>query len=80
MWSYIAADDIDAAIHMDQIFTIAADRLAEHPMLGAPGRIPGTRELVVHDNYRLVYEIEEDNIRVLAVAHAARQWPPISTR
>jgi len=83
VWGYIAADDIDAAIHMDQLFTAAADRLAEHPMMGAPGRIPGTRELVIHDNHRLVYEVEEDDVRVLALVHAARKWPlggRVSTR
>lgn len=79
IWDYIAADDIDAALRMEQLLTIAAERLVEHPMIGAPGVIPGTRELVVHENYRLVYEVEEDNVRVLALVHTARQWP-VSTR
>ncbi len=62
---------------MDALFSAAAARLASHPKLGRPGKIPGTRELIPHENYRLVYEIEGDAVWVLAVVHTARQWPPI---
>jgi toxin ParE1/3/4 len=62
---------------MDVLFSSAAARLASHPKLGRPGKIPGTRELIPHENYRLVYEIEGDAVWVLALVHTARQWPPI---
>jgi hypothetical protein len=39
---------------MDEIFSEAAARLTRHPMLGNPGTIPGTRELIPHESYRLV--------------------------
>jgi toxin ParE1/3/4 len=74
--NYIAADDLQAAIRMDRRFTTAAARLADHPKLGRVGKIPGTRELIAHENYRLVYEIEGTIVYVLAVIHTARQWPP----
>ena len=73
---YIAADNPSAAARIDELFGIAAGRLAEFPLVGKPGKIAGTRELVPHENYRLVYEIEGDTVWVLALAHAARQWPP----
>jgi len=46
VWDYIAADNPRAAARMDEIFSDAAARLTQHPMLGKPGTIPGTRELI----------------------------------
>jgi plasmid stabilization system protein ParE len=46
-------------------------------MLGRQGKIPGTRELIPHESYRLVYEIAGESVWVLALVHTARQWPPI---
>ena len=43
----------------------------------AHGRIRGTREFVIHENYRLVYEIDGQTIWLLALVHNARQWPPL---
>jgi toxin ParE1/3/4 len=53
-------------------------RLSGHPFLGETGHIPCTRELLPHENYRLVYEIEQETIWVLAMVHAARRWPPVN--
>lgn len=74
--NYISTEDPRAAINMDRLFTTAAARLANHPKLGRVGKIPGTRELIPHENYRLVYEIDGDIVWVLALVHTARQWPP----
>lgn len=76
-WDYIAADNPVAAVRMDELFSDAAARLAEHPKIGRTGRISGTRELIPHESYRLVYEIDGDTVWVLALVHTARQWPPV---
>lgn len=76
MWDYIAADNPRAASRMDELFSDAAAQLAAHPMLGRPGKIPGTRELVPHESYRLVYEIEGETVWILTLVHTARRWPP----
>lgn len=78
-WETIAADNPLAAARMDQLFTEAAAKLADFPMLGHTGKILGTRELIPHESYRLVYEIaiEENTVWVLALVHTARQWPPV---
>lgn len=55
IWDYIQLDNLTAAVRMDALFSDSANRLTEHPKLGKPGRIPGTRELIVHESYRLVY-------------------------
>jgi addiction module RelE/StbE family toxin len=74
---YIAEDNVRAAIAMDELFGATAARLAEFPMLGKPGQVAGTRELVPHESYRLVYEINnDDTVWVLALVHTARRWPP----
>ena len=72
---YIAADNPLAAIQMDECFEAAAARLADHPHLGKVGQIAGTRELIPHESYRLVYEVQVDTVWILAVVHTARMWP-----
>ena len=64
-----------AALALDGLFQEKAARLLDHPGMGRAGREPGTRELVVHENYILVYDETADLVRVLRVLHAARQWP-----
>ncbi|HET7414062.1 MAG TPA: type II toxin-antitoxin system RelE/ParE family toxin [Pararhizobium sp.] len=76
IFDYIAVEDAVAAIRLDETFSVAAGRLGEMPYLGKPGRIAGTRELLPHPSYRLVYEIYAEAIWILALVHAARRWPP----
>ena len=64
-----------AAIQMDHLFAEWAARLAGHPLLGQAGLIPGTRELIPHENYRLVYEVQSDTVWILALVQTARTWP-----
>lgn len=73
---YIAQDNPAAALALDELFSEKASRLVDHPGLGRPGRVAGTRELVAHQNYILVYDVSGELVRVLRVLHAARQWPP----
>ena len=77
IWNYIAADKPGAAARMDMLFSSATAKLAEHPKMGRIGMISGTRELIPHKSYRLVYEIDGDTVWVLALVHTARQWPPV---
>jgi len=79
IFEYIAADNPAAAARMDDRFAAAARHLAEFPRLGGPGKVTGTRELMPHDTYRLVYELHADEVWILAVVHAARQWPPVDS-
>lgn len=62
---------------IDELFSDVAARLAEHPNLGKPGKISGTRELMPHEGYRMVYKIEQETVWVLALVHTARLCPPI---
>jgi len=62
---------------MDLLFSKSAKRLARFPELGRPGWIPGTRELLPHQHYRLVYQIVGSEIRILSLMHTSRQWPHV---
>ncbi|SFW37034.1 type II toxin-antitoxin system mRNA interferase toxin, RelE/StbE family [Nitrosovibrio sp. Nv17] len=77
IYDYIEADNPAAALALDELFAEKAGRLLDHPDLGRSGRIAGTRELVTHRNYILVYDLTDDLVRVARVLHAARRWPPV---
>jgi toxin ParE1/3/4 len=77
IWDFIAADRPHAAARMDQLFSDAAASLGYFPMRGRTGKILGTRELIPHESFRLVYEIDGETVWVLAIVHTARQWPPV---
>ncbi|MCB1051416.1 MAG: type II toxin-antitoxin system RelE/ParE family toxin [Acidobacteria bacterium] len=77
IWEHIAEDNPSAAAQLDEAFSRAANRLVQHPKLGKLGKIPGTREVLPHEHYRLVYEILGPEVWILAVVHTARQWPPL---
>lgn len=76
IWDHIATENPAAAARMDALFSEAAARLADHPKLGRAGKIEGTRELIPHLRYRLVYEIDADTVWVLVLIHTSRLWPP----
>jgi len=45
-------------------------------MLGRPGRVPDTRELVISNRpFVVAYAIARDRIVILAIYHGAQQWP-----
>ena len=74
---YIAADNPLAAVELDDDFEDKAEMARQRPTLYRPGRVPGTREIVVRPTYVMVYRIEDDGetVAVLRVLHAAQQWP-----
>lgn len=72
---YIAQDNPLAAIELGDLLIAQAEQLDQHPTSGRIGRVKGTRELVVHPNYILVYRIVDKMAEVLRVKHAAQRWP-----
>ena len=73
---YIARDNPDAAARFGDRIASSVDRLATHPASGRPGRVPGTRELVVAGTpYIVPYRVRGDTVEILRVFHAARKWP-----
>ncbi|HJQ56445.1 MAG TPA: type II toxin-antitoxin system RelE/ParE family toxin [Vineibacter sp.] len=75
--AYIAARNPKAALAMGDKIEAAVARLADHPHMGRPGRLRGTRELVVTGTpYVVVYRVEPAAVVILRVLHGAQRWPP----
>jgi toxin ParE1/3/4 len=54
----------------------AVEQLAAMPGIGRPGRVPGTRELVVTGTpYIVPYRVRDDAVQIITVLHAAQKWP-----
>lgn len=48
--------------------------LAQHPAIGRAGRlVVDTREMVVHENYVMIYRVKADTVQILRVHHVAQQ-------
>jgi len=72
---YISDDNADAAQALKDEIEDKTSRLPEHPQMYRPGRVHGTREMVVRPNYAVVYSENPDAVTILRVLHAAQQWP-----
>lgn len=76
--SYIARDNPKAANRVATALLNAVELLAELPNLGRPGRVAGTRELVVPGTpYVVPYRIRGDRLEVIAVFHGRQKWPKL---
>lgn len=75
--AYIAENNSAAALRTAQrIVQLIEDGLVENPSMGRPGRVPGTRELVItRTPYVVPYRVRGDAIEILRVYHGARLWP-----
>lgn len=50
--------------------------LFAQPGIGRPGRIAGTRELVVDGTpFVIPYRVRDETLEILRVLHGARRWP-----
>jgi len=76
IFTYIEAHNPAAAIAIDERIVAAARRLRDFPESGRPGRVAGTRELVITGTpYVTAYQLTGDVVRILRVLHGAQQWP-----
>jgi toxin ParE1/3/4 len=75
--AHIENDDPAAAQSVALHIAHNVDRLLPaNPQIGRPGRVPGTRELVIPKTPFVVpYRIINGAIEVLRVYHGARRWP-----
>ncbi len=76
IFTYIEADNPRAAIMVDERIAGAARRLVEFPESGRPGRVAGTRELVIVGTpYVAAYVVTAGSVRMLRVLHGSQIWP-----
>lgn len=72
---YIAERNPTAARRMRRLIEDAVSPLPAHPFLFRPSRVPGTRELVAHPNYIIVYRVTDNAVEIVNVLHARQQYP-----
>ena len=73
--NYIAEDNIDAALNMDALLRSSAKELMRFPCKGRIGRVKGTRELIAHPNYIIVYTVNNHLIKIISILHGSQQYP-----
>ena len=73
---YIAQFNPKAAARTFAAIRASVRSLANLPQRGRPGRVEGTRELVVpRTPYLVAYTVIDQRLVILAVLHHAREWP-----
>ena len=74
--AYLLERNPAAAVDVYDAIRQQVGQLAEFPLLGRPGRVASTRELVITGlPYIVPYYRKGREVRVLAVLHTARKWP-----
>lgn len=74
--TFIARDDPADAARVVRRIQDATVRLGRHPESGRPGRVVGTRELIVTGlPFILAYQVRHARVEILRVLHTSRRWP-----
>jgi addiction module RelE/StbE family toxin len=76
VFEYIARENPAAARRVITALRKEAQTLTEHPHIGRPGQVEGTREQV-HGRYPYIiaYRIKDEEIQILGIVHSSRKWP-----
>ncbi|HEY7065375.1 MAG TPA: type II toxin-antitoxin system RelE/ParE family toxin [Chloroflexota bacterium] len=75
---YLLERSPGAALRTYEAIRESVAHLADHPGMGRPGRVAGTRELVIaRTPYIVAYTVDQDlsSVIVLRVLHGAGRWP-----
>lgn len=70
---FIAKDNPNRATSFVLELKDAVHKLQVHPGMGRAGRVPGTRELVLHKNYIAIYRVRGGDVEILRLHHVARK-------
>jgi toxin ParE1/3/4 len=73
---YIAEDSPQTSADVAARILNSVELLAMQPKMGRPGRVAGTRELVVPGTpYVIPYRVRDDALELIAIFHCAQKWP-----
>lgn len=72
---YIEDRNLLAALNLQEAIENAVSQLPFHPYLYRLGRVSGTRELVVHPNYLVIYRVSVSAIEIINVLHTRQKYP-----
>ena len=74
--NFIAKDSEQNAALVAKRILESVELLQAHPEMGRPGRVLGTRELVVPNTPFIVpYRVCKDRLELIAVFHGHQKWP-----
>jgi toxin ParE1/3/4 len=74
--AFISQDNPQAAKRIVRRIRTATRLLSDQPDAGRPGRVHGTRELVIADTpFILPYRVVNNTVQILRVLHGAMKWP-----
>lgn len=74
--TFIAETDPRAAGSIAGAILDSVERLRAFPAMGRPGRLAGTRELVMPGTpFVIPYRVTRGTVEIIAVLHGARRWP-----
>ena len=73
--NYIAARNPAAAERIKALIHHHVELARVVPGMGRPGRVAGTRDLIVHPNYIVIYRTTETQLVVLRLLHAHQRYP-----
>jgi toxin ParE1/3/4 len=72
---FVANENPLAARRLRVLIEAAVLPIAEHPYLYRSGKIPGTRKIIAHPNYMVVYRVLADRIEIINVVHTRCEYP-----
>lgn len=73
---YIEQDNAKAAELVALRIRDAVQQLARQPLMGRPGKVRGTRELVITGTpYIVPYRVKRGVLEMIAVFHGRQKWP-----
>lgn len=75
--AYIGQDSPAAAARVVlELIDRVESLLPGQPAIGRPGRVLGTRELIIGGlPYVIPYRVRDGDLQILRVLHASRRWP-----
>jgi toxin ParE1/3/4 len=72
----ISIDNPAAARRVIRLIALGVHDLNNNPGRGRPGRVQGTRELVVAGTpYIVAYRVRTNDVEILTIQHGAQLWP-----
>jgi addiction module RelE/StbE family toxin len=75
IFEYISNDNLEAATNLLDELHNKISALPSHPKIYKLGRLPGTREMIVRQNYVVVYRESLKGVVIVRVLHTSRMWP-----
>jgi addiction module RelE/StbE family toxin len=72
---FIANENPSAARRIRNLIEASVLPAAEHPYLYRAGAVAGTREIIAHPNYVVVYQVTAERIEVVNVLHVRQEYP-----